>query len=74
LINIIQAESLRARRARSIPGDFAIWAAILAEMSEFAIMFIVFLAKVHNPELFYAGPTKLNINRCESFRCRKYTL
>jgi cytochrome c oxidase subunit 3 len=46
---------------KNIPGSFAIWAAILAEMSEFAIMFIVyFLAKVHNPELFYEGPTKLN--------------
>lgn len=44
-----------------IPGNLAIWAAILAEMSEFAIMFVVyFLAKVHNPELFYEGPTKLN--------------
>ena len=48
-------------RAGNIPGNFAIWAAILAEMSEFAIMFIVyFLAKVHNPEIFYEGPTKLN--------------
>jgi len=44
-----------------IPGSLAIWFAILAEMSEFAIMFIVyFLAKVHNPELFYEGPTKLS--------------
>ena len=47
--------------AKNIPGSLAIWFAILAEMSEFAIMFIVyFLAKVHNPELFYEGPTKLN--------------
>ncbi len=45
----------------NIPGSIAIWFAILAEMSEFAIMFIVyFLAKVHNPELFYEGPTRLN--------------
>jgi len=52
---------LRGHRAGSIPGNLAIWAAILAEMSEFGIMFIVyFLAKVHNPELFYDGPTKLN--------------
>ena len=44
-----------------IPGSWAIWAAILAEMSEFAIMFIVyFLAKVHNPELFHEGPTRLS--------------
>jgi cytochrome c oxidase subunit 3 len=39
----------------------AIWAAILAEMSEFAIMFIVyFVGRVHNPEAFRIGPTKLN--------------
>lgn len=45
----------------NIPGSMAIWFAILAEMSEFAIMFVVyFLAKVHNPELFYEGPTRLN--------------
>jgi len=45
----------------NIPGSMAIWFAILAEMSEFAIMFLVyFLAKVHNPELFYEGPSRLN--------------
>lgn len=44
-----------------IPGSMAIWFAILAEMSEFAIMFIVyFLTKVHNPEVFHEGPEKLN--------------
>jgi len=49
------------RDAAQIPGSLAIWFAILAEMSEFAIMFIVyFLAKVHNPELFYEGPARLN--------------
>lgn len=48
-------------KARNIPGNLAIWAAILAEMSEFAIMFVVyFLAKVHNPKLFYEGPEKLS--------------
>ncbi len=47
--------------SRRIPGSLAIWAAILAEMSEFAVMFIVyFLAKVHHPEVFAAGPTKLS--------------
>ena len=46
---------------KNIPGNTAIWAAILAEMSEFAIMFMVyFLAKVHNPEVFKLGPEKLN--------------
>jgi len=48
-------------KAREIPGSIAIWAAILAEMTEFAIMFIVyFVARVHNPELFYDGPTRLS--------------
>ncbi|MCG8428904.1 MAG: cytochrome c oxidase subunit 3 family protein [Chromatiales bacterium] len=44
-----------------IPGNTAIWVAIFSEMSEFALMFIVyFIAKVHNPEVFEAGPGKLN--------------
>ena len=48
-------------KTRKIPGSLAIWAAILSEMSEFAIMFIVyFLAKVHNPEIFAKGPLRLS--------------
>ena len=48
-------------KTRRIPGSLAIWSAILAEMSEFAIMFIVyFLAKVHNPEIFANGPQTLS--------------
>lgn len=47
--------------APSVPGSLAIWAAILAEMSEFAVMFVVyFIARVHNPEMFAAGPLKLS--------------
>jgi cytochrome c oxidase subunit 3 len=50
-----------SQKNEAIPGSMAIWFAILAEMSEFAIMFIVFfIAKVHNPELFHEGPTRLN--------------
>ncbi len=49
------------KKNRNIPGSLAIWAAILAEMSEFAIMFIVyFIAKVHNPEIFAQGPLRLS--------------
>ena len=48
-------------KTQGIPGNWAIWAAILAEMSEFAIMFIVyFLAKVHHPTVFAEGPARLN--------------
>ena len=44
-----------------IPGNMAIWVGILSEMTEFALMFIVyFLAKVHNPEVFGEGPSRLN--------------
>lgn len=44
-----------------IPGSLAIWAAILAEMSEFGIMFLVyFIGKVHHPQMFADGPLKLN--------------
>lgn len=44
-----------------IPGNPAIWAAILSEMSEFAVMFLVyFIAKIHNPEIFNSGPEQLN--------------
>jgi cytochrome c oxidase subunit III len=53
--------SFFASKPRNIPGNLAIWAAILAEMSEFAVMFIVyFLAKVHNPQVFSEGPLKLS--------------
>lgn len=44
-----------------LPGSGAIWVAILSEMTEFALMFIFFfLAKAHYPEVFSAGPAKLN--------------
>lgn len=51
----------KVSRTGHIPGNLAIWAAILAEMSEFAVMFLVyFLAKAHNPEVFADGPLHLN--------------
>lgn len=47
--------------AGRVPGNMAIWVAIFSEMSEFALMFIVyFIAKVHFLELFNEGPTQLN--------------
>lgn len=61
MTTIVLASPSLATRSGKIPGNMAIWAAILSEMSEFAIMFIVyFLAKVHNPEIFKEGPTKLS--------------
>jgi cytochrome c oxidase subunit 3 len=58
---IAQSKPYFSTDTRMIPGSLAIWAAILAEMSEFAIMFIVyFLGKVHNPEVFAEGPPRLS--------------
>ncbi|MEE9491853.1 MAG: cytochrome c oxidase subunit 3 family protein [Gammaproteobacteria bacterium] len=61
IITQTTSSDLSFRKNKSIPGSLAIWFAILAEMSEFAIMFVVFfIAKVHNPELFDQGPGRLN--------------
>ncbi len=44
-----------------IPGNGAVWVGIFAEMSEFALMFLVyFIARVHYPEIFNQGPLQLN--------------
>ena len=61
MTEIVKIAPYFSSNTRKIPGSLAIWAAILAEMSEFAIMFIVyFLAKVHNPEIFAQGPLRLS--------------
>lgn len=42
-------------------GNVAVWILIYAELTEFALFFIVFLiARSHNPEMFSAGPGRLN--------------
>ncbi|KRT56147.1 Heme/copper-type cytochrome/quinol oxidase, subunit 3 [endosymbiont of Ridgeia piscesae] len=47
--------------ASRVPGGWPIWVGIFSEMSEFAMMFIIyFIAKAHYPELFNDGPTRLN--------------
>lgn len=44
-----------------IPGNRAVWVGIFAEMTEFALFFLVyFIAKAHYPEEFNQGPLKLN--------------
>lgn len=44
-----------------IPGNKGIWAGILAEMTEFALLFSVyFIARVHHPEAFRDGPLRLS--------------
>jgi len=44
-----------------IPGNIAVWVLIYAELTEFALFFLVYLVtRAHNPEIFAAGPAQLN--------------
>lgn len=45
-----------------IPGNKAIWVGIFCEITEFALMFLVyFIARAHHPEAFQAGPGRLSL-------------
>jgi len=45
-----------------MPGNVAVWILIYAELSEFALFFIVFLiAKAHYADVFAMGPARLNV-------------
>lgn len=44
-----------------IPGNKAIWVGVFAELTEFAVMFLMyFIARAHYPEAFIDGPDKLS--------------
>ncbi|MCE5180837.1 MAG: cytochrome c oxidase subunit 3 family protein [Betaproteobacteria bacterium] len=46
----------------AIPGNKGIWAGILSEMTEFALLFgVYFIAKSHFPQEFREGPLKLSL-------------
>lgn len=46
---------------RTIPGNKAIWVGIYVELTEFALMFLVyFVARAHNPDAFGAGAQRLS--------------
>jgi len=48
--------------AGRIPGNRGMWAGILAEMTEFALLFgVYFVARVHFPQAFRDGPLQLNL-------------
>ena len=48
--------------AGRIPGSKAMWVGIFCEVTEFALMFIVyFIARAHHPEVFRAGPERLSL-------------
>jgi cytochrome c oxidase subunit 3 len=45
-----------------IPGNKGMWAGILSEMTEFALLFLVyFVARVNFPQAFHDGPSQLNL-------------
>lgn len=45
-----------------IPGNRGMWAGILAEMTEFGLLFAVyFIARAHYPEAFHEGPGRLSL-------------
>jgi len=46
---------------RPTPANIAVWILIWAELTEFALFFVVFLVvRAHHPEMFAAGPAQLN--------------
>jgi cytochrome c oxidase subunit 3 len=48
--------------AGRIPGNKAMWVGIFCEVTEFALMFLVyFVARAHHPEAFAAGPARLSL-------------
>ena len=48
--------------AGRIPGNKGIWAGILSEMTEFALLFgVYFIARAHFPDAFRAGPLQLSL-------------
>lgn len=53
--------SAGAEKSSSLPGDFAIWIFILAELGVFSILFIAYaFARVFNLEMFAEGHQHLN--------------
>lgn len=46
-----------------LPGDFAVWLFILAELSVFALLFILYaITRARFPEMFAEGQANININ------------
>ncbi|MFC6670755.1 cytochrome c oxidase subunit 3 family protein [Marinobacterium aestuariivivens] len=55
------ATTISPTSVRQMPGSVAVWVLIYAELSEFALFFLIYLVtRAHNPELFAAGPSQLN--------------
>lgn len=60
-MTLAAAPALNAPAEYRIPGNRGIWVGIFSEMTEFALLFSVyFLAKIHHPQAFRAGPPQLS--------------
>ena len=47
---------------QAIPANMAVWILIGAELTEFALFFVIYLVvRSHNPEIFSQGPERLNL-------------
>ncbi len=58
----IDAAAPVVRTKEALPGNRAIWVGIFAELTEFALMFMVyFFARVNHPQAFHEGPQKLSL-------------
>ncbi len=58
----IDAAAPIVQARKTVPGNRAIWVGIFAELTEFALMFMVyFFARVNHPQAFHAGPQKLSL-------------
>jgi|SaaInlV_120m_DNA_4_1040238.scaffolds.fasta_scaffold01729_10 cytochrome c oxidase subunit 3 len=56
-----QLESEESENNGRIPGNRGMWAGILAEMTEFGLLFgVYFVARFYNPESFQLGPGQIN--------------
>lgn len=54
-------QTIHTPAERKIPGSRGIWAGILAEMTEFGLLFgVYFVARLYNPDAFQSGPGQLN--------------
>ncbi len=59
---LLAAPTLPIQAEGGIPGNKGIWAGILSEMTEFALLFgVYFIARAHFPQAFKEGPLRLSL-------------
>lgn len=62
-INPTAETTVKAVQVKILPGDFAVWLFILAELSVFALLFILYaITRARFPEMFAEGQAHISIN------------